>query len=100
MSKPKCLLMAHENCSRLSSPVASSPKIPAILWMLGYLSFSCLNQRLEYEYSPSGAVPLTSFAIALGFLGCRLGFVLALAGTVAWTTADAVRSMLSARDAS
>ena len=50
--------------------------------------------------SPSGAVPLTSFAIALGFLGCRLGFVLALAGTVAWTTADAVRSMLSARDAS
>ncbi|MCB9595493.1 MAG: hypothetical protein H6719_22420 [Sandaracinaceae bacterium] len=45
--------------------------------------------------SPSGAVDGSAFAIALGFLGCRLLFVLVFCGAVAWTAYDAVAPLSS-----
>lgn len=47
--------------------------------------------------SPGGGVSVGAFAIALGFLGCRLLFVLVFCAAVAWTAADAVRHALNSR---
>ena len=44
--------------------------------------------------SPSGAVALEAFAIALAFLACRGALVVGLACAVAWTVSDAVRALL------
>ncbi|MCA9605239.1 MAG: hypothetical protein KC619_06580 [Myxococcales bacterium] len=45
--------------------------------------------------SPGGGVSIGAFAIALGFLACRLGFVLVFCAAVAWTAAEAVRHAVS-----
>ncbi|MBX3273959.1 MAG: hypothetical protein KF729_27085 [Sandaracinaceae bacterium] len=48
--------------------------------------------------SPSSAVALEAFAVALAFLACRAALVLSLASAAAWTVADAVRALLRPAD--
>ena len=48
--------------------------------------------------SPSGAVPLEAFALALGFLGSRLLFAGVFCVSLAQTARELSRSLLSGRE--